>query len=138
MTQTSPPAARRGAIIQEAVTAVLITVLLLAAMSQVLARIVHQHRLVRERAAARRVAGNLMEVAMARPWSQLAPADSGIAPDDLADLLPGASCHVDVASDDDSDTVRRIQIRIDWPASGGRTRPVRLVAWRFRPVEETP
>ncbi len=85
-------------------------------------------------------AGNLMEYVMARPWEDMQP--GALASLTLSDAcrqaLPGAILRVDVRPDDLDPTVLRISIEIQWPDDASRlAAPVRLVAWRYPPLEAT-
>jgi len=129
---------RNGATIQEALVAILIVAAVLVGVTQLLAMVASQRRSAQLRSLAAREAGNLMEDLMTRPWSDLTP-------DTLAKVqlsepclqrLPDAELQIEVSAEDDTDQVRRVDIRIDWAnAADQRCDPVRLVAWRFHDEE---
>ena len=128
---------RKGATIQEAMVAILIVAAVLVGVAQLLAMVASQRRSAQQRSLATREAGNLMEDVMTRRWSDLTP--DALAEIQLSDQcrqgLPDAELHIDVSPEDDTDQIRRIDIRIDWTtAADRRSAPVQLVAWR--PYEE--
>ena len=81
---------------------------------------------------ATRLAGNLMERIMARPWDELESErlQQLIAPDELAGL-PEADVRIDVIPVEQP-VSREIRVSVTWTHPRGQTRqPVQLVAWRY-------
>ena len=75
------------------------------------------------------------------PWSELT--QERAAEDTLSPVcrqrLPAATLQVTVQAAGDPPNEKRILVEIDWQgADGGRSRPVRLTAWRFRSQEARP
>ena len=129
---------RNGATIQEAMVAILIVAAVLVGVAQLLAMAASQRRNAQQRSLAAREAGNLMEDLMTRPWSDLTP--DSLAEIQLSDpclqRLPDAELRIEVGAENDSDEVRRVDVRIDWAnAADQRCDPIRLVAWRFHDEE---
>ena len=129
---------RNGATIQEALVAILIVAAVLLGVAQLLAMVASQQRNAQQRSLAAREAGNLMEDLMTRPWGDLTP--DSLAEIQLSDpcrqRLPDAELKIEVGAEDDTNQIRRIDIRIDWAnAADQRCDPIRLVAWRFHDEE---
>ena len=83
----------------------------------------------------------MMEDLMSRSWSDLAGDEQVVV--ELSPLcrraVPSAELQLEVVPDNDREDVRRIDVEINWESHvSGRARPIRLVAWRFRPREVTP
>lgn len=119
--------------------AVALAVVAVVGAANLLGLVAQQRRTAIRRAAAEAEAANLMEDLASCRWDDITPqhAAATILSDDCRRALPDGRLRVDlVAEDQDS---KRITIRIDWrTASGQRSEPVRLVAWKFRDPEARP
>jgi hypothetical protein len=77
-----------------------------------------------------------MEDAMSLNWDQLTSERLREAEvvKDFQRTMPAASIDVQVAAEDDSQSTRRIDIRVQWQQNANRS-PLHLVAWRYRVPE---
>ena len=131
----------RGAIMHEALIAVLLVTMVMAGAAEVLVGVSKQSRAIERRSLARREAGNLMEEAMLMPWQELAAQ-----PDRPLELSETAQTHLtnpqarlNVSVPEGDADVMRIAIEVTWGDVQQRpVRPLRLVAWRYRHEETQP
>lgn len=111
---------------------------LIAAMSLMLTAatwVASERRGAGRRQVATQEAANLMERLAARPFAELTPETSrGLALSESAKAaLPEGSLAVAIAEVGGDAPARRVSIEIRWrDKSGGRSAPVRLVAWVHR------
>ena len=123
---------RVGSIFIEVCVAVVVIAATLAMVAQLLALASRQQRVIAMQQQATRLAGNLMERIMARPWEELESErlQRLIAPDELASL-PEANVRIDVIPAEQP-VSREIRVSVSWTHPRGQTRqPVQLVAWRY-------
>lgn len=126
---------RRGVLLQEAVIALMLVVVMLVGVAQLVVATSGQQRAAQQRAWALRAAGNTMEQLMACPWDEATPerAAKMQIPPALEDWLPEATLNAAIAEDGGDVPAKRCTVRIDWRnAAGQRSDPVQLVAWRYR------
>ena len=99
-----------------------------------------QWRAMEQRTLAIQEASTLLERLTARKWSDVTPeaARKVELSAAVSQALPGAELAIDVAQPADDKQAKRIRVEIRWQdVAGRRTRPVGLVAWRYRDVEPT-
>lgn len=131
---------RRGVLLHETATAILIAILVVAGACQMLHLVSVQQRIAKQRAIATLEVANLMEELASRGWSEIAehPPKLEISQASQA-RLPQAQLHLDVAAEDNNANARRIALAIDWQIDDSRrSSPVRLVAWQYSPRETKP
>ena len=134
------PSPRRGFSLLEMFVAGTLVAILLSICLQVMKATAEQQRAIEHRQLAVQEAANLMERLCARPWPQLTP--ETVRPlelrEEIRQVLPGAELAVDVAQPPGDPQAKRIAVEIRWQGKSHRAmRPVRLVAWKYRP-EGTP
>jgi hypothetical protein len=118
-----------------AIAGVLLATLTLVAF-ELLATLAAQQRALARRQRALAEAGNTMERLAALPWDELTPERAkGVSRAQPADsIAEGAEWNVDIAQPPGEPNARRVAVEVRWPdAAGHFERPVRLVAWRYRP-----
>ena len=123
---------RVGSIFLEVCVAVVVIAATLAIIAQLLPLASRQQRIIAMQQQATRLAGNLMERIMARPWEELESErlQRLIAPDELSSL-PEANVRIEVIPAEQP-VSREIRVSVSWTHLRGQTRqPVQLVAWRY-------
>jgi type II secretory pathway pseudopilin PulG len=127
---------RRGTTLVEIAVAGALLAMLMAFAFQVLALSAAQQRAQARRQRALAEASNAMERLAALPWDQLTSerAESQQRAQPTDSIAPSATWSVDIAQPPGEPNARRIAVEVRWPdAAGLSERPVRLVAWRYRP-----
>jgi Tfp pilus assembly protein PilV len=132
---------RRGTSIAEVSMAVVIASLVMIGIAQLLAMTARQHRVMDRRFRADLEAANVMEDLLSRSFEEIAAETQPKI--ELSEVfrsaLPDANLDIQIAPDDESDDVRRLTVRIDWQNTAQqRTRPVQLVAWKYRQESSQP
>ncbi len=117
--------------------AILIVTAVIAGACQLLQLVATQRRAAEYRALALSEASNVMEDLLSRSWSELAAKTPEIALSQTCrERLPSPQMRIDIAPEDSDASSRRISVEIVWQTSVSR--PVRLVAWRYQPMEAQP
>jgi hypothetical protein len=134
-------ARRRGTMFYEATMAMVIAAAVLVCVTQILSLASQQRRATEYRSLAAYEAGNLIEDLMTRPWSELAnkPLHEVPLSENCRQRLPKGRLQLEIASEGETESVRRLSIQIDWEvATDQRGEPVKLVAWRYQSQETAP
>ena len=131
---------RRGMLIHETTTAILIVMLVVAGASQMLHLVSRQRRVAAQRATATLEVANLMEELASRSWPEITEQSPKL---DISQAsrarLPQAKLQLDIVADETDSDARRIAIAIDWQLDDlHRSSPVRLVTWQYPPREMKP
>jgi len=121
----------------EVVVGALLVAAAMVIVVQVVGRVAAGRRPAERRQRAVQEAANLMERLAARPWDELTPAAArslaASAATSARDALGDGSIEADVASVAGDPTAKRVAIEVrPGDRSGGRSAPVRLVAWVHR------
>jgi hypothetical protein len=130
----------------ELIVAIAIAVTTLVGATQLLYLAARQYRALDRHHLLTQEVANIMEDLMSRPWQSIASADAPTfeLSDACRQAVPTAVVHVEIVPDvlgpaSGLEEVRRITVEIDPTEQAPCTaKPVRLVAWRFRAMEETP
>ncbi len=132
---------RPGFTLIETIVALVVLAAAMLAVVQTVAVVSRQRQLTERRALAVQEVANVMERVYGLPWSELTQeraAEDTLSPA-CRQRLPAATLQVTVQAVGDPQNEKRILVEIDWQgADGGRSRPVRLTAWRFRSQEARP
>lgn len=120
--------------------AILIVTAVIAGACQLLQLVAAQRRAAEYRALASLETANVMEDLLCRSWMELTPQAPRVQLSQTTrERLPSPQLRINVASEAGDPSSRRITVEIDWQASDGRRgQPLRLVAWRYQPVEVSP
>lgn len=132
---------RRGMTLTELIVAMVVLAAAWTILAQSIALSAAQRRTAQRHAIAREEAANLLERAMALPWTETTAerlAEWKLAAA-AADSLPGARLKIDVRTDAAAPREKQVRVAIDWLDSSGQPgRPVQLSAWKFGAPEATP
>ena len=128
---------RRGfGLVEMAVAGVLLATII-AITAETVARVTTDRKATARREAATRLVGNVMERALARPWSEISTeALTLVATSANVGNRQDASLRVEVtaAPEVGGRGVKRVVVEVRWPdRSKVAESPVRLVAWCFEP-----
>ena len=131
---------RRGFILQETLMAILVVMAVTTAACQLLYLIGNQRRTSGYRTIAEFETANAMELVLSRNWTELSPGSLELQMSRYCqEQLPDPELRIDVVSDDANAGSRRIEVELDWAISDDqRSKPARLVAWRYPPGEVQP
>ncbi len=127
---------RRGFSLLEIFVAGTLLAALLSICLQIIKATTEQQRAIEHRQLAVQEAANLMERLCGRPWPQLTPEAVRQVQlrEEMRQVLPGAELAIDVVQPAGEPAAKRISVQIRWQDKANRaTRPVRLVAWKYRP-----
>ena len=132
---------RKGFTMIEVIAAIAVLAAAMVAVAQTVAVVARQRQRTERQTLAVQEAANLMERIYALPWNEVTQDQAVAARLSPAgrSRLPAAAVKVTVQASGDPPTEKRISVDIDWQeADGGRSRPVRLTAWRFADREDRP
>lgn len=132
---------KNGFTITEVAVATVLISGLLVLVAQTMAVVAQQRRASQYRIVATEEAANLMELVMANSYDQLTQESVESmelsAPTDAA--LPAASLNVELFPIDTVPRSKRVAIEVAWTSAGGeKTKPIRVVAWKYDQGGETP
>ena len=132
---------RNGFTIIEIAVAIMLMTVLLVAVAQTMAVVAQQRRARQYRIVATHEASNLMELVMANSYDQLTQESVESmelsAPTDAA--LPAASLNAQLFPIDTVPRSKRVTIEVAWTSAGGeKTKPIRVVAWKYDLEGATP
>lgn len=135
------PRTASGFTLMELLASIVILAAAVLTVAQTVAVVTRQRQLTERRALALQEAENTMEHVYALPWGELT--QEGVAKIQLSDSsrhrLPQAAVQVSVQASGNPPTEKRVLVEVDWQDAGsGRSRPVRLLSWRFQPRERQP
>jgi hypothetical protein len=126
---------RRGMFLIELAAAGALLFVLTALCVRYFAASATQRRALDQRQAALCQAGNVMERIAAIKWEDLSLerlSKISLSPE-IKSALPDGELKIDLGDEDAKPAAKRISVTIRWQDNEGRwTRPVRLVAWRYR------
>ncbi|MHB8969847.1 MAG: type IV pilus modification PilV family protein [Pirellulaceae bacterium] len=132
---------RCGFSMAEMVVAVAITTLVMVGGLQLITLAARQGGAIENHRLASLEAGNIMEQIMCRPWDELTSEGLSSLPlsEACRQALPAASLQVAIDTDGTDQDARRITVQLDWAVNSvHRSKPVHLVAWRYREREVQP
>ena len=130
---------RAGFVMQEAVLALGVAIVVIVGVAQLLAAVSRQCRLAQQRAVVVQEAGNVLEDLMSRTWEQITEEQLAAVKlsEDCRRWLPDAALRVELNSEDED--TKRISVHIDWqPAAGQPGRAVGVSGWKVRAEEVRP
>jgi type II secretory pathway pseudopilin PulG len=132
---------RNGYILFEALTAVTLLGILLAAFAPVLTLSIQVFKDSSRRVVALEEAANVAERLVRTPWTDLTAdhlAEWALSPE-AANHLPDGKLAVTLSESADEPDAKRFVIQVDWSTNSTRPRhKVRLETWRFIPPEGRP
>jgi hypothetical protein len=106
-----------------------------------MAVVAQQRRASQYRLIATEEAANLMELMMAHSYERLTPEAVDVTKRSAPPLgaLPAASLRVELVPIDAAPRSKRVTVEIAWTTpGGGKTKPVRVVAWKYDLEGQTP
>ena len=120
--------------------AILVVMAVIAAACQLLYLVGNQRRNSGYRMIAEFETANVMELVLSRNWNELSPGSPKLELSRYCqERLPDPRLRIDVVTDDANPDSRRITVELDWQVSEKqRSKPARLVAWRYPPGEVQP
>ena len=130
---------RSGVTIIETTIAMAILAVVITTSIQTLVGVSAVRRANQQRLLAQQEAANLMEQLFAVRWGALNDDTAATLQlsAEAAKRLRGAKLNVEIAKPDEEFTPTQIRIEISWPSRTGQaTKPVKLVAWRYRLGDE--
>ena len=134
-------ARRLGSMFVETAIGISLSIVVMIAVAQLVAVIAYQRHQMAQRRLATRELANAMEHAMVISWSELKfeepPTLKLSAAAEQRLVEPRLS--VAIVNDQEGETsVKRLTVQIDWlNRAGQRVAPLRLVAWRHKPLNST-
>jgi len=132
-------AARRGFSLLEIVVAGVIMAALMSVCLQLLGAMAAQRRAIDGRQTAIHQAANVMERVCGRRWSELT--DENVRQMQQAEqslpATPGVWVEIRLVQSPGEPAAKRITVLIHWEDDSGNSgRPIRLVAWRYRRIDD--
>ncbi|MGE3779484.1 MAG: hypothetical protein AB7F89_20010 [Pirellulaceae bacterium] len=116
--------------------AIALATVVLTGTVQLLAVVSQQRRTADHRLAARYIAENALEEAMARPWEELKSESPVTLPAEANSPAANPRPAVQLDIYDEGTGVRRIRVQVTWTSTAGTTLPPwTLVGWRYRQQE---
>jgi Tfp pilus assembly protein PilV len=128
---------RRGFTLLEAFVAAAVLGALTVACLKFFTAGAAQQEAMRDRSRAAQLAANVMERLTAQPWDQLTAEKVRPLQDaeDLRQSLPDSKIEIQITQPSGEPGAKQIAVLVRWPSrSDVPPRPVRLVAWRYRPA----